>query len=48
MVQRLEEAGLQIDIDKYEFETTKTKYLGLIITPRGIHIDPAKVATILE
>ena len=48
VVTRLREAGLQIDIDKCEFETTKTKYLGLIVTPDGIQMDPAKVTTILE
>ncbi|KAI1668824.1 Reverse transcriptase domain protein [Pyrenophora tritici-repentis] len=42
------EAGLQIDINKCEFETTKTKYLGLIITPGGISMDPEKVKTIKE
>jgi hypothetical protein len=46
VVTRLRDAGLQIDIDKCEFETTRTKYLGLIITPDGIEMDPEKVATI--
>jgi RNase H-like domain found in reverse transcriptase/Reverse transcriptase (RNA-dependent DNA polymerase)/Integrase zinc binding domain len=46
VVQRLIEAGLQIDINKCEFETTKTKYLGLIISPGGIQMDPVKVKTI--
>lgn len=48
VVSRLREAGLQIDIDKCEFETTKTKYLGLIITPGGIQMDPDKVSAILN
>ncbi|RAL60401.1 hypothetical protein DID88_000176 [Monilinia fructigena] len=48
VVQRLIDAGLQIDIDKCEFETKRTKYLGLIITPGGIEMDPDKVKTILE
>jgi hypothetical protein len=48
VVKRLLEAGLQIDINKCEFETTKTKYLGLIITPGGINMDPEKVKTIKE
>ena len=34
VVSRLKEAGLQIDITKCDFETTRTKYLGLIISPR--------------
>jgi hypothetical protein len=45
-VNRLKEAGLQIDISKCEFETTRTKYLGLIIIPEGIHMDPAKITTV--
>jgi hypothetical protein len=31
VMKRLQEAGLQIDIDKCEFETKRTKYLGFII-----------------
>src|SRR5580692_4995423 len=48
VVRRLREAGLQIDITKCDFETNRTKYLGLIITPERIRMDPAKVATIRE
>ena len=48
VIQRLREAGLQIDINKCEFETTKTKYLGLIVTPDGIQMDPEKVSAILN
>lgn len=48
VLQRLQSAGLQIDIDKSEFHTVKTKYLGLIITPGGIEMDPAKVQAIVE
>jgi hypothetical protein len=39
VLRRLIDAGLQIDIEKYEFHTKKTKYLRLIITPRGIEMD---------
>ena len=46
VVRRLLDAGLQIDIAKCEFETTKTKYLGLIVTPDGIEMDPEKVLAI--
>ena len=31
--QKLQKAGLQLDIDKCEFFVKKIKYLGLIITP---------------
>jgi hypothetical protein len=40
------DAGLQIDINKCEFETTRCKYLGLIVTPNGINMDEAKVKAI--
>lgn len=48
VVKRLIDAGLQIDIDKCEFETTRTKYLGLIVTPDGIEMDQEKVKTITD
>ena len=48
VVHRFKEAGLQIDITKCDFETNRTRYLGLIITPEGIQMDPTKVATIKE
>lgn len=46
---RMQEAGLQLDIDKCEFEVKTTKYLGFIIKAgEGISMDPAKVSAILE
>jgi hypothetical protein len=48
MVKRLLNAGLQIDIGKYEFKTVETKYLGIIITPEGIKMNSAKIQAILE
>lgn len=47
VLQRLRDAGLQIDIDKCEFEVQETKYLGFIIEAgRGIRMDPDKVKAI--
>lgn len=46
--ERLIKAGLQLDIDKCEFYTKRTKYLGLIITPGGIEMDPEKVAAVVS
>ena len=43
VIRRLGTAGLQIDINKSEFYTTKTKYLGLIISTDGMTMDPDKV-----
>ncbi|KAE8557622.1 hypothetical protein EYB25_002329 [Talaromyces marneffei] len=49
VLQRLREAGLQVDIDKSEFEVKSTKYLGFIIeAEKGIRMDPAKVKAIQE
>jgi len=43
IIQRLSNARLQININKFKFYTTKTKYLGLIILTNGITMDPKKV-----
>src|SRR5438045_1178041 len=47
IIQRLGNAGLQIDINKLEFYTTKTKYLSLIIL-NGMTMDPEKVQALQE
>ena len=46
MLQRLREAGLQIDIKKYEFAVKRTKFLGFIIITDGIKVDPEKIKAI--
>jgi len=43
IIQRLGNAGLQININKSKFYTTKIKYLSLIILTNGMTIDPKKV-----
>jgi hypothetical protein len=48
VIRRLAEAGLQIDINKSEFYTQKTKYLGLIISIDGLSMDPEKVRAIVD
>ena len=47
VITRLEAAGLFIDVDKCEFTTQSTRYLGLIISTDGIRMDPAKVEAVL-
>jgi hypothetical protein len=47
VLQRLRDAGLQIDVKKCEWHVTETKYLGFIVTTEGLRVDPEKVA-ILE
>ena len=34
--------------EKYKFHTQRTKYLGLIITPGGIEMDPKKIETVVN
>lgn len=49
VLQRLQDAGLQVDIDKCEFEVQSTKYLGFIIEAgKGLRMDPAKVKAIKD
>ena len=48
VLEQLQEAGLQADISKCEFFTTETKFLGLIVTTKGIKVDPEKVKTIVD
>ena len=43
---KLHEFSIQVDIDKYKFHVTKTKYLELIISIKRIKIDPAKIEVI--
>ena len=48
VLQRLKDAGLQLDIDKCEFEVQSTKYLGFIVEAgKGIRMDPEKVKAIM-
>jgi transposase InsO family protein len=46
VLQRLRERGLQLDIDKCEFDVKEVKYLGLIISTDGVKMDPEKLEAI--
>jgi len=48
ILQRLGEANLQADISKSEFNVTKTKFLGLIVSTEGIEINPDKIKVVQE
>ncbi|CAE7222323.1 RNA-directed DNA polymerase [Pyrenophora teres f. teres] len=48
VVTRLSNAGLPMDILKSEFLQEEVKFLGLIITPNGIKMDPEKVSAIQD
>jgi hypothetical protein len=43
ILRRVEEVGLTLKASKCEFHTNKTEYLGYIISPTGIKMDPEKV-----
>lgn len=42
----LRNAGLQIDLKKYEFHVTRTKYLGFIVSTNGIKVNLEKISII--
>jgi len=48
VLEALQKAGLQIDINKCEFSVQETKYLGLIISNKGLKMDPDKLKAIIE
>jgi hypothetical protein len=46
VLDRLRKAGLQVDIRKFEFSVTRTKFLGFIVFTNSIKVNPEKVAII--
>lgn len=46
MLTKLQEFGIQINVNKCKFHVTETKYLDLIISTNGIKIDFAKIEAI--
>jgi hypothetical protein len=46
VIEVLQDAGLQLDVKKYEFEVTEITYLGIIVSTDSIRIDPTKVIVI--
>src|SRR5258707_8735564 len=46
VLRRLQEAGLYTNPKKCNFHTDTIEYLGFILPPTGLHMDPAKVAAI--
>lgn len=43
ILNKLREAGLQLDIKKCSFEAKEVKYLGILISCKGIEMDPVKI-----
>jgi hypothetical protein len=48
VLEKLRSAGLQADIKKSEFFVTKTKFLGYIISTKGIAVDSDKISAIMK
>lgn len=48
MLERLKEARIEVDKDKWKFHIQKIKFLDILISTEGIKIDPQKVSTILD
>jgi hypothetical protein len=48
VLQALQDAGLQLDVKKCEFDQTEVKYLGMIISTEGVRMDPQKVDAIVN
>ncbi|KAK1913712.1 hypothetical protein P3342_006955 [Pyrenophora teres f. teres] len=48
VLSRLKDQGFYVDPRKSEFHCTKVKFLGMIITDKGIEMDPDKVSAIRE
>ena len=46
VLEQLQDANFQVDISKSEFNVTRTKYLGLIVSTNGIKIDLDKIRVI--
>jgi hypothetical protein len=47
-LRRVEEVRLILKVSKCEFYTNKIEYLGYIISPIGIEMDPEKVQAVAE
>lgn len=48
VLNRLRDIGMTLNRDKSEFGKTSIKYLGHILSPQGISVDPEKVSSILS
>ena len=48
MLERLCEAGLQVDIRKCKFNVEETTFLSVIVSEQGLQMDPQKVKAILD
>ena len=48
VLKKIQDAGLTLNKDKCEFNTTSIKFLGQVVDSEGVKADPAKIRAILE
>src|SRR5690606_8456252 len=48
VLQLLLDAQLQVKLEKCQFHVTTVEFLGYIVSPDGISMDPSKVSTVTE
>jgi transposase InsO family protein len=48
VLKRLQDADLQVKLEKCQFHVQKVEFLGFVISPDGISMDPAKVESIVS
>jgi transposase InsO family protein len=48
VLDKLRAADLTIDLEKCEFETQETLYLGIVVSTTGIKVDPSKIAALKD
>jgi hypothetical protein len=48
VLEKLQEAGLQVDITEGQFHVQKVAILGMNVSTQGLEINPKKVATMKE
>lgn len=46
VLEALLQVGLYVKGEKCEFSVTSTKFLGFVISPKGLSMDPAKIDTV--
>jgi hypothetical protein len=48
VLKAIEEARLQLNVNKCEFHKTEVTYLGYVVSTEGIQMDLSKISTILN
>ena len=46
VLQKLRDAGLQVDILKCEFHVQETRFLGLLVSVEGLRVDPDRISAV--